>query len=141
MRSYGSSLNIATSLPRTRSASPFRSSSVATPPVGLCGLFRKIARGDLSLVEKPPHVVEVRAEVVRRLQLRQHDARVAPEDVRRIRGEVRAEDQHAVAGVEERLAEQLLEVLRARARDDVIAGDRQPVLAVHVLGGGLAGIP
>ena len=49
MRSYGSSLKTATSLPRTSSASPFRSSNVATPPVGLCGLFRKIARGDLSL--------------------------------------------------------------------------------------------
>ena len=137
MRSYGSSLNIATSLPRTRSASPFRSSSVATPPVGLCGLFRKIARGRFVAREKLPHVVQVRAEVVRRFQLGQHDARVAPEYVRRIGGEVRAEDQHGVAGVQERLAEQLLEVFRARAGDHMVARDRQSVLAIDVLGRGL----
>ena len=74
--------------------------------------------------EESPHVVQVRPEIVRRLQLRHHDARVAPEDVRRIGREVRAEDQHAVAGIQKRLAEQLLEVLRARSRDDVFACDR-----------------
>ena len=45
MQSYGSSLKTATSRPRINSASPCRSSSKATPPVGLCGLFRKIALG------------------------------------------------------------------------------------------------
>ena len=33
---------------RTASAIRFRSSRVATPPVGLCGEFKKIARGDAS---------------------------------------------------------------------------------------------
>ena len=43
MWQYGSSLNTAMFVPRTRSAIAFRSSSVATPPVGLCGELRKIA--------------------------------------------------------------------------------------------------
>ncbi len=64
----GSSLRTATSLPRTRSAMP-QVFLVATPPVGLCGLLRKIARGDLSLDRELPHIVQARPEVVRRLQL------------------------------------------------------------------------
>ena len=43
MWQYGSSLNTATSRPRTNSARPRMSSRVATPPVGLCGELRKIA--------------------------------------------------------------------------------------------------
>ncbi len=89
-----------------------------------------MARGLGSLGQEPPHVVQVRPEIVRRLEVGQHHARVAAEDVRRIGGKVRAEDQHAVAGVQERLAEQLLEILRARAGNDVLAGHRQPVLAI-----------
>ena len=44
MWQYGSSLKTATSRPRTSSARPRMSSAVATPPVGLCGELRKIAR-------------------------------------------------------------------------------------------------
>ncbi len=48
MWQYGSSLKTATFLPRTALAIRARSSSVATPPVGLWGELRKIALGDLS---------------------------------------------------------------------------------------------
>ena len=45
MWQYGSSEKTISSVPRTTSAIAARSSRVATPPVGLCGEFRTIARG------------------------------------------------------------------------------------------------
>ena len=44
--------------------SPSRSSSVATPPVGLCGELRKIAFGRSAVLRKSLDVVQVRAECV-----------------------------------------------------------------------------
>ena len=43
---------MATSLPRTKSAMFFKSSSVVTPPVGLCGELSMIAFGDGSVFKK-----------------------------------------------------------------------------------------
>ena len=45
MWQYGSSEKTISSVPRTIAAIAARSSRVATPPVGLCGEFRRIARG------------------------------------------------------------------------------------------------
>jgi hypothetical protein len=47
---------------------------------------------------------------------------------------VRAEDQHTVARIQERLAEELLKILRARPGHDVFPCDRQSVFAIHIVG-------
>ena len=49
-------------VPRTTSAIAARSASVATPPVGLWGEFRKIARGFGSVARNRAHVLGPRAE-------------------------------------------------------------------------------
>ena len=92
----------------------------STPPVGLCGEFKKIARGDGSSFEEPLDVGDGRAGS-RSLACSgvEHGARAAALDVRQVGREIRAEDEHAVAGIQERLAEELLEHLGAGARDDV----------------------
>ena len=56
MWQYGSSEKTISSVPRTTSAIAARSSRVATPPVGLCGEFRRIARGCGSVARNVAHV-------------------------------------------------------------------------------------
>ena len=82
MWQYGSSLNTATSRPRTTSAIRFKSSFVVTPPVGLCGEFKKIARGDGSSFRKRSMSATVGRKPFACLQRREHGARAAPLDVR-----------------------------------------------------------
>ena len=134
MQSYGSSLNTATSRPRTRSASPRRSSSVATPAGRVVRAVQEHRLRTRVLSEEATNIVEVRPERVRRPQARQHHPRAAPGDVRRVGREIRAEHQHAVVRLQKRLTEQLLEGLRPRSGDDMVGGDRQTVLLVEVGG-------
>ena len=135
MWQYGSSLNTATSRPRTTSAMRCRSSSVATPPVGLCGEFKKIARGDGSSSRNRSMSATVGRKPFACSQRRQHGARAAALDVRQVRRKIRAEDEHAVARVQERLAEELLEHLGAGADHDVARLGRDVELLAHELGG------
>ena len=135
MWQYGSSLNTATSRPRTTSAMRCKSSCVVTPPVGLCGEFKKIARGDGSSSRNRSMSATVGPEAVRLPQRRQHGARAAALDVRQVRRKIRAEDEHAVAGIQERLAEELLEHLGAGAGDDVARLGRDVELLAHELRG------
>ena len=71
------------------------------------------------VVEEPLDVGSCRPEAVRLAQRCQHGARAAALDVRQVRRKIRAEDEHAVAGIQERLAEELLEHLGAGAGHDV----------------------
>ena len=91
--------------------------------MGLCGEFRKIALRARLLLHKPLYVVEVRAELVRLAQRTEDDAGAASLDVRAVGREVRREQQHGVAGVEESLAKELLEDLGSGRHDDVFRPD------------------
>src|SRR5690606_2746770 len=62
---------------------------------------------------------------------REDRARGPAQNVRQVRRKVRAEDEHAVAGIQERLAEELLEDLRPGARDDILRLRRHVELAAH----------
>ena len=116
------------SRPRTRSAMASRSSFVATPPVGLCGEFRKIAFGRFDVLEELLDRVQVRAErvLLRSGDVYRHAAPAA--DVRLEGRELRGEEQHRVAGLEEHLAEELLEHLRPGPDDDVLRSGRDAEL-------------
>ena len=76
MWQYGSSEKTIRSVPRTTSAIAARSSRVATPPVGLCGEFRKIARGFGSVARNSRDVLAPGPEPVLRPQ--RHDDGPAP---------------------------------------------------------------
>ena len=106
------------------------------PAGGVVGAVEEDGLGPRVVVEEAAHVVEVGPERPRGAQVRQHHPRLAPLDVRGVGREVRAEHEDAVAALDERVAEELLERLRAGSRDDVVGGHRQAVLAVDVGGGG-----
>ena len=135
MWQYGSSLNTATFRPRTTSAIAARSSSVATPPVGLCGEFRKIAFGAGSSARNCLMSIDVWPELVLLAQRRQNGSRLPALDVRQERREVRAEHERAVARIQKCLTEELLENLRARPGDDVLRAGGNPELLAHELRG------
>ena len=96
---------------------------MATPPVGLCGELRKIARALGLFLTKSFDVVQVGPKLICLLQRLRTPSAAAALDVRAVGREVRAEDQHRVAGIEERLAEELLEDLGAGPDDDVLGRD------------------
>src|SRR5690606_8017282 len=74
-----------------------------------------------------------------RLAKRREDRAGAPaQDIRQIRRKVRAEHQHAVAGIQERLAEELLENLRSGPCDDILRLRRPAELAADERRRGLA---
>ena len=87
------------------------------------------------VVQEPLDVGDGRAKVVRLAQRRQHGARAAALDVRQVRRKVRAEDEHAVAGIQESLAEELLEHLGAGAGHDVARVGRDVELRADELRG------
>ncbi len=101
--------------------------------------------GDLSQVIFARHTA---GRVVRRIQkdgprrrvvgdklldVGQRRARAATLDVRHVGREIRAENQHAVAGIQEGLAEELLEDLGAGPRDDVFHLCRDAEFFLHEL--------
>src|SRR5262249_40326303 len=77
-------------------------------------------------------VVEVGAEGVLCAEGAVHGDGAAALDVRAVGGEVRREDEDGVAGVEERLAEELLEDLGAGGGGDVRGADGDAELALVV---------
>ena len=133
MWQYGSSLNTATSRPRTRSAIAVRSAAVATPPVGLCGVLRKIAFGRIGLGEEPFDVGRVRAELAGQPQRGEHRRRPPPDNVRHVCREARLEDENLIARVEERFAKELLERFGPGRGHDVLGRRRDAELVGHHL--------
>ena len=119
MWQYGSSLNTATSRPRTMSAMRLQ---VVLRRHAAGGVVRRVEERSRAATGRPRGSARCRprrAESHSLAARRQHGACAAALDVRQIRREVGAEDQHAVAGIQEGLAEELLEHLRAGAGDDV----------------------
>ena len=97
-----------------------------------------MALGDLSSREKPLDLGNLGPELIR-LQQRSHDGpSAAAFDIRQIGGKVGAEDEHAVARIEKRLAKKLLEDLGPRSSNDICRLGRNVELALHESGGGLA---
>src|SRR5262249_30873039 len=94
--------------------------------------------GPRRLLDEALDVVEVGAEVVGLAQRREDRHGPTPLQVGQVGGEVRREDEDGVAGIEERLAEELLEDLGAGPDDDVLRPDVDAVLAAVVAGDGLA---
>ena len=86
--------------------------------------------------EKALDVLHCGAEPVGLLQRRKHGPGRAPLDIGHIGGEVGAEDEHAVTGVEKGFAEELLENLRAGSGDDILFACGNVELAAHELCGG-----
>src|SRR5262249_20758867 len=83
-------------------------------------------------------VIQVRPALVLLAELARISDRAAAVDSRFVGREVRTEYQDGVAGTEERLAEELLERLRARADDHVLCRDRDAEVPLVALGDGLA---
>ena len=94
--------------------------------------------GRLVLGQKPLDLGHVGPELVRLRQGPHDGPRTAPQDIRQVRREIRPEDEHAVARIEKRLAEELLEDLRAWPGDDVLGLGRDAELALHEAGRRLA---
>ena len=95
---------------------------VATPPVGLCGEFRKIARGRGSVARKSRDVLGLGPKPLLDAERGQHRRAPRRSQVGHVGREVRAEDQDAVAGLEQGLGEVLLERLGPGGDDDVLGG-------------------